>query len=157
MARGGRWFRRAFFHAWKRSGKRCCWRRHCSQEGAKMGSKGSKRRSGGCPEGPRGPQGASGRASREGYVGSEGGLTGEKRPDVLFLFLDFLLRGAVCPSFYLLLIVFGERPLVDLVFGRWVLRAKIGICEGFCKAPHEYKIACLALWNLSQRILMQFY
>ena len=44
-------------------------------------------------------------------------------------------------------------------FGVWkmVLRAKIGICEGFCKAPHEYIIVCLALWNLSQRILMQLY
>ena len=122
-----------------------------------MGPKGFKRRQGGCQEGPRGPQGASRTASREAYVGSEGGLTGEKMPDVFFLVLDFLSWGAVCPSFYLLLIVFGERPLVDLVFGRWVLRAKIGICEGFCKAPHEYIIVCLALWNLSQRILMQLY
>ena len=89
-----------------------------------MGPKGSKMRPRGCQEGPRGPQGASRTASREAYVGSEGGLTGEKRPDVFFLLLDFLSWGAVCPSFYLLLIVFGERPLVDLVFGRWFYERK---------------------------------
>ena len=148
MARGGRWFRRAFFHAWKRSGKRCCWRRHCSQEGAKMGSKVSKRRSGGCPEGPRGPQGASGRASREGYVGSEGGLTGEKRPDVFFLLLDFLSWGAVCPSFYLLLIGFGERPLVDLVFGRWFYERKLVHAKNFVKYNINTK---LYVWTCRTR------